>query len=64
MTSHQSTLTLKTVVIAFPIFFNLSRWLRNYKTRQALAKLSLDQLNDIGVTPAQAAAEIEKPFWK
>ena len=34
------------------------------RQRQALAALDARLLNDIGVTPKQAANEIAKPFWK
>ncbi len=64
MTNHQATLSIKTAVIAFPVVATIAHWRQNYKTRQALAKLSIEQLNDIGVTQKQALAEIEKPFWK
>jgi len=42
----------------------LSHWQQNYQSRSALAKLDNARLNDIGVTPAQAKQESNKPFWR
>ena len=33
------------------------------KQRADLAKLDADQLHDIGVSPAQAQAESQRPLW-
>lgn len=41
----------------------LSQALSRYRTRQALARLSPSQLDDIGVTPAQAVDEAAKMPW-
>jgi uncharacterized protein YjiS (DUF1127 family) len=35
-----------------------------YRTRQQLSRLRVEQLNDIGITRAQALKEANKPFWK
>lgn len=34
-----------------------------WRTRRALARLSAEQLNDVGITPAQAGQEAAKRFW-
>jgi uncharacterized protein YjiS (DUF1127 family) len=38
--------------------------MRRRRDRQCLAKLDAHLLADIGLTSAQAAAELEKPFWR
>ena len=42
----------------------LRLWQSRYRARQELARLSLRDLHDIGLTPAQAGFEAEKPFWR
>lgn len=39
-------------------------WYRNFTTRRALAHMVSERLSDIGLTEAQRASEIAKPFWK
>jgi uncharacterized protein YjiS (DUF1127 family) len=34
------------------------------KTRKVLANLSLERLEDIGLSTSQVEAEVSKPFWK
>lgn len=41
----------------------LTLYLRRYQTRHQLSKLTPEQLQDVGITPEQAAEEIDKPFW-
>ncbi len=41
----------------------LKVWRIRRDSRRALALLTPDQLNDIGVTPEIAARECRKPFW-
>ena len=38
-------------------------WLR-YRTRRQLARLSAEQLRDIGLTVEQAYRESQVPFWR
>ncbi|MFV2052352.1 DUF1127 domain-containing protein [Aliiroseovarius sp. YM-037] len=40
----------------------LHRWLRNHTTRQNLARLTSEGFDDIGLTQAERAEEISKPF--
>jgi uncharacterized protein YjiS (DUF1127 family) len=42
----------------------LAQWRRRSRERAALARLDLRALRDIGLTPADAAREINKPFWR
>ena len=42
----------------------LRRWLGRQRERHALSLLDGRLLKDIGVTPIDAAHEIEKPFWR
>ena len=44
----------------------LGRWSafrRRLSSRRALLRLSEEQLNDIGLSRAQALVEAERPFW-
>lgn len=52
-----------------PILFSklkarLTLYSRNATTRRQLKSLSLDQLQDVGVTPEQAQRESAKYFWE
>lgn len=42
----------------------LRLWQSRARSRQELAKLSPRDLRDIGLTPAQAGFEVDKPFWR
>ena len=42
----------------------VSEWSARTSGRRDLARLTLRQLQDIGLEPFQAQAEINKPFWK
>lgn len=42
----------------------ISRWRRLARQRRQLAAFSLRELQDIGITPADAWREIHKPFWR
>lgn len=42
----------------------VSLYYRRYRTRRQLARLSADQLRDIGLTPEQAAKEVARFFWQ
>ncbi len=41
----------------------LALYRRNHRTRKQLAKLTIDQLDDIGLTIEQVEREAKKPFW-
>ncbi len=42
----------------------LSLWLARSRSRRVLATLDDRQLRDLGLTPAQASRESDKPFWR
>ncbi len=42
----------------------LQLMMRKHEQRKQLAQLSIDQLIDMGIDPADAQTEISKPFWK
>jgi len=42
----------------------LSTWDRRLRYRRELKRLDDHLLADIGITPGQARAEAEKPFWR
>ncbi len=42
----------------------LRRWRRRIAEREQLARLDERGLRDIGITPAQAYFESNKPFWR
>lgn len=52
---------------AIQLLLQLPDVIRQYrlrlKTRRALRGLDARLLDDVGLTPAQAQAEIRKPFW-
>ncbi|MDV7143945.1 DUF1127 domain-containing protein [Tropicimonas sp. TH_r6] len=50
--------------LAVGVAVALVNWDCRRRSRRALAKLSPDQLRDIGVTPAEAGWESSKPFWQ
>jgi uncharacterized protein YjiS (DUF1127 family) len=39
-------------------------WLKRCGERRALAAFDRRMLRDIGVTPGEAARELDKPFWR
>lgn len=42
----------------------LQLMLDKHRQRQQLAQLTIEQLMDMGIDPADAYKEISKPFWK
>lgn len=42
----------------------VTKWVQNYRSRKALARLTNDELKDIGISRAEARLEAEKPFWR
>ena len=46
------------------LFATLGRWRRRIRDREELARFGELELRDIGVAPAQARAEVNKPFWR
>jgi uncharacterized protein YjiS (DUF1127 family) len=42
----------------------LGTWRRRSQEREELARLDERSLRDIGVSPAQARLEANKPFWR
>ncbi len=46
------------------LFATLGRWRRRLREREQLAQLDELSLRDIGVSPAQARVEANKPFWR
>lgn len=39
-------------------------WKQRKATRTDLARLSVQELDDVGITDAQRLNEVNKPFWK
>ena len=46
------------------IAFTLSLWRQRIELRRRLAELDSRTLRDIGISPAAAAYESGKPFWR
>lgn len=46
------------------IYQDLQAYYTKYRTRQQLISLTDEQLNDIGLSKAQALIESRQPFWK
>jgi uncharacterized protein YjiS (DUF1127 family) len=42
----------------------LRRWHQRSEQRRQLAGLSIQQLDDIGITEAERMVETSKPFWR
>lgn len=42
----------------------LQLWTDKHHQRKKLAQLDLNELQDMGIDPADAYQEINKPFWK
>ncbi len=42
----------------------LTEWRRRARSRAVLARFGARELRDIGFTPADAARECAKPFWR
>ena len=55
---------LQGITLTPALFSKLKYYWQRYTTRQQLAKLTGQQLLDIGLTPEQVEAEIKKPFWR
>ncbi|WP_298255993.1 DUF1127 domain-containing protein [uncultured Litoreibacter sp.] len=49
---------------AVKLAFVLMSWDEAYRTRRALKGLTAEQLQDVGITRAQAEAEARRPFWR
>jgi uncharacterized protein YjiS (DUF1127 family) len=45
-------------------FTDLQRAWHRARTRRLLAEMTARELRDIGVTPPDAEAEVNKPFWR
>lgn len=55
----------KSILLRLNSFFlQLQLMMDKHQQRKQLAQLNIDQLIDMGIDPADALAEIRKPFWK
>jgi uncharacterized protein YjiS (DUF1127 family) len=43
---------------------SVAQWRRRQRELRELAGLGQRELRDIGVTPGEVAAELDKPFWR
>lgn len=50
--------------IAVSLALRVATWEMRYRTRRHLTDLPDHLLRDIGLSTADASAEIEKPFWR
>ena len=48
----------------FKLPLKLRQWHRRVHERTELARMPDSQLQDIGITRADAIAELQKPFWR
>jgi uncharacterized protein YjiS (DUF1127 family) len=63
--THETTLHFTDTTVPQTITGDvLSIWYRNFTTRRVLARMDAERLSDIGLTEAQRASEIAKPFWR
>lgn len=51
-------------VLAVQAAVILSKWATRRRTRLALSQLSDAQLEDVGLTPAEASREARRAFWQ
>ena len=51
-------------VLAVRVAVVLSKWATRRRTRLALRQLSVHQLRDVGLTPADAYTEARRVFWR
>ena len=51
-------------VMAVRVAVVLSKWATRRRTRLALRQLSVHQLRDVGLTPADAFIEGRRVFWR
>jgi uncharacterized protein YjiS (DUF1127 family) len=61
---HQPAIPLSRPAAARRWRRRLRRWVRNWRTRRALARLDPALLADIGVTRTEARREASRPFWQ
>ncbi|WP_327792387.1 DUF1127 domain-containing protein [Harenicola maris] len=45
------------------VLATIAHWFRVYQTRQTLKALDLHSLEDIGISPAEARKEAQRPLW-
>ncbi len=50
--------------LALSLVLTLVAWDLRRRTRKDLARLSGHLLRDVGIDPAHAQAETDKPFWR
>ncbi|MGH1452953.1 MAG: DUF1127 domain-containing protein [Paracoccaceae bacterium] len=50
--------------VALAVAVTVTKWDARYRTRKQLARLSPEQLDDIGMTRGQAYTEAARPFWR
>jgi len=64
LVNHSSVVSKNRVIGLEAMFSHPLRWYKLHTQRQQLSRLSLNQLEDIGLSTEQAKIEYEKPFWK
>ena len=64
LAQHNSLHAIPVSSIANRVVDKLQYWIEVSHQRRQLANLDRDQLLDIGIDRAEAAAEARKPFWK
>lgn len=47
-----------------PWAMRFAKWRRRARSRAVLARFDARELRDLGLTPAEAAQECAKPFWR
>ncbi|HEV7268376.1 MAG TPA: DUF1127 domain-containing protein [Falsiroseomonas sp.] len=62
MSRHQTTASAQPTK-GLRVFRTLATWHARAGERRALAALGHRDLRDIGLTPGEALAEANKPFW-
>ena len=50
--------------LAVRVAVAVAKWDRRRRSRIALAKLTPQQLRDVGISPYDAGLEVQKPCWR
>lgn len=62
LSREQPLPALATWAVVFAVL--VTKWDMRIRTRRALRRLEAHELDDIGMTAAQASAQAHRPFWK
>ncbi len=50
--------------VAARLWRQIETWHQRARQREELARLTMRDLRDLGITPSEALREVMKPFWR